>query len=340
MRAVDIRGGKGDANALFINPEVQKPQPGESEALVKIKAFGLNRMDLLQREGRYPVPPQTPSTLGVEFSGTIESLGPHIAEKGFKIGDEVFGLAYGGAYAEYIAVSTHMLIHKPKELSWEEAAGIPEAQCQPQTWITATQALYLVGEFFPGKSVLWHAGASSVSIAGIQLSKSGGASAVYVTASSREKIDFCVNELGASQGFNYKEQDFAKEIDKATGGKGVDIIIDFIGQDYFQQNLDAAAKDGRIVTLGALSGTKLPAGVDIGAFVRKRLRFEGSSLRSRDAEYQGRLRDKLAETAMPKFKDGSFKIYVERVFRWEQVIDAHKLLESNATKGKIICTIE
>lgn len=141
-------------------------------------------MDLLQREGQYPVPPQAPKTLGVEFSGTIESFGGSEQES-FKTGDAVFGLAYGGAYAEYIAVSTHMLMHKPDHMSWEQAAGVPE------TWITATQALHLIGEFKEGKSVLWHAGASGVSIAGIQLAKAAGASKIYVTAGSQEKIDFC-----------------------------------------------------------------------------------------------------------------------------------------------------
>jgi len=136
--------------------------------------------------------------------------------------------------------------------------------------------MYLVGEFTKGKSILWHAGASSVSIAGVQLSKIGGAGAIYVTAGSDEKIDFCVKELGATAGFNYKTQDWSKEILKVTNGKGVDIVIDFVGQNYFQGNLDVAARDGHIVHLGALSGTKLKEGVDIGAFVRKRLRFEGS----------------------------------------------------------------
>jgi len=225
-----------------------------------------------------------------------------------------------------------MLLHKPQHLSWEQAAGVPEV------WITATQALYPVGEFTKGKSVLWHAGASSVSIAGIQLSIAGGASAVYVTAGSQEKIDFCVKELGATAGFNYKTQDWSKEILKATGDKGVDLIIDFVGQNYFQGNLDAAARDGHIVNLGALSGTKLPAGVDIGAFVRKRIRFEGSSLRSRDEEYQGRLRDKLEEY-LSKFENGSFKLFTEKVIPWEEVVEAHKLMEKNVTKGKIICTV-
>ncbi|KAI4197032.1 MAG: hypothetical protein LQ346_003114 [Caloplaca aetnensis] len=206
--------------------------------------------------------------------------------------------------------------------------------------MTATQAMYLIGGFTPGKTILWHAGASSVSIAGIQLSKGDKAGAVFVTAGSQDKIDFCVNELGATAGFNYHTQDWAKEVLAATNGKGVDIIVDFVGANYFQGNLDAAARDGRIVHLGAMSGTKLPAGVDIGGFVRKRLRFEGSSLRSRDEEYQGKLRNTLVEHALPAIRKGKMKVYVEKVFPWEQIVEAHELMESNKTKGKIICTID
>ncbi|KAL2073657.1 hypothetical protein VTL71DRAFT_10983 [Oculimacula yallundae] len=331
MRAVDIKNKTGPATSLFIN-EIPKPTISSGYAIVKIKAFGLNRMDLLQREGHYPLPPQAGPILGVEFSGTIEDIGEGDGGKeAFKKGDAVFGLAYGGAYAEYIKVDVRMLLKKPDHLSWEEAAGVPE------TWITATQAMYLIGEFTKGKSILWHAGASSVSIAGIQLSKLAGASAIYATASSTEKLDFC-KSIGATAGFNYKTQDWAKEILAATDGKGVDIVIDYIGQSYFQGNLDVAAKDGRIVNLGLMSGAKLPADTDISAFVRKRLRFEGSSLRSRDGEYQGRLRDKLEEY-VPKFEDGTLKIFVEKVFPWEQVVEAHQLMEKNTTKGKIICTI-
>ncbi|KAL1627266.1 hypothetical protein SLS56_006399 [Neofusicoccum ribis] len=334
MRAIDIKNGTGPPDALFVNHDAPKPAPKATEALVRVKAFGLNRMDLLQREGMYPVPPQAPKTLGVEFSGIIEEFGSSDHEKGFKKGDAVFGLAYGGAYAEYIAVSTHMLVHKPDELSWEECAGIPE------TWITALQAMYLVGEFKPGKSILWHAGASSVSIAGIQLAIADSASAVYATARQDEKCDFVVKELGATKAFNTTKGNWSEELLKATDGKGVDIIIDFIGADYFQGNLDAAARDGHIVNLGFMGGVKLDGkGADLGAFIRKRLRFEGSSLRSRDEDYQGRLRDQLVEHALPKFRDRSFRIFVEKVFPFEQIIDAHKLMESNKTKGKIICTI-
>ncbi|KAL8710875.1 MAG: hypothetical protein Q9220_004679 [cf. Caloplaca sp. 1 TL-2023] len=331
------------ASALHITT-IPRPTAPPGAALIRIRAFGLNRMDILQRMGMYPVPSQAPATLGVEFSGVVEELGlakeekgggvPPTLEEGFKVGDEVFGLAYGGAYAEFVAVSTRMLVKRPREIGWEVGAGVME------TWITAIQAMYLIGEFTPGKTILWHAGASSVSIAGIQLCKANGASKIFVTAGSQEKIDFCVKDLGATAGFNYHAQDWAKEVLAATDGRGVDIIVDFVGQSYFQGNLDAVAKDGRIVHLGSLSGTKLPAGVDMGAFVRKRLRFEGSSLRSRDEEYQGRLRDMLLEHALPFLRRGEMKVYVEKVFPWEKIVEAHELMESNKTKGKIICTIE
>ncbi len=313
-----------------MNEQTPKPTAADGQAIVKIKAFGLNRMDLFQRQGKYPLPPQAPSTLGVEFSGIIESFGS--GDRGsFKVGDEVFGLAYGGAYAEYIAVNTRMLLHKPPHLSFVQAAGVPE------TWITATQALYLVLGITAGKSVLWHAGASGVSIAGIQLSKAAGASAVFATAGSKEKCDFIVGELGATAAFNYKEQDWAAEINKATGGKGVDLIIDFVGATYFQKNLQAIARDGRWVLLGLLGGGELNK-VDIGMLLYKRVRIEGSTLRSRDEEYQGRLRDHL-EKHIARFESGEFKIYVDKVLPWDEIVEAHKLLESNTSTGKIICTI-
>lgn len=334
----DIKEGTGPATSLFIAEDVAKPEPTKTQALVKVKAFGLNRMDLLQREGKYPLPPQASKTiLGVEFSGIIEAMGSEDKTdnpEGYKVGDEVFGLAYGGAYAEYIAVSTHMLIRKPDHLNWEECAGIPE------TWITATQALFLVGEFEKGKSVLWHAGASSVSIAGIQLSKGGGASAIFTTARSDDKCEF-TKKLGAKDAFNTTTTpDWSQKVLDQTDGKGVDIIIDFIGKDTFQENLKALARDGIVVCLGQMSGSKLPADVDIGAIVFKRLRIQGSTLRSRDEEYQGKLRDRLVKEAMPKFESGEFKVHIEKTMSWKDVVDAHQLMESNKTKGKIICTID
>ncbi|KAA8901936.1 hypothetical protein FN846DRAFT_899517 [Sphaerosporella brunnea] len=331
MRAVDIKGGTGNANALFIDENAPVPTPGDGELLVRVKAFGLNRMDVMQREGKYMLPPQAPKTLGVEFSGVVESLGEGAPD--FKIGDEVFGLAYGGAYAEYIAVSGKMCIHKPKELSWEQAAGVPE------TWITATQALWSVGGFKPGDRVLIHAGASGVGIAAIQLAKAHGAAAVYTTASSQEKIDFCVKELGATAGFNYKTQDFGEEILKATDGKGVDLIIDPVGQSHLQKDVNCAAKDGRIVLLAMMSGAVVKE-LNLAQILFKRLRIEGSTLRSRDLEYQQALRDKVVAEVLTGMESGSFKVFVEKVFSWKDIVDAHKLMESNETRGKIICIVD
>ena len=241
-------------------------------------------MDLLQREGKYPIPATASPILGVEFAGVVESLGSGADEANsdnnnnsddFQPGDQVFGLAYGGAYAEYIAVSTAMLMHRPPEISAETAAGIPE------TWMTATQAMYLIGGFSPGKTILWHAGASSVSIAGIQLSVAEGAAGVYVTAGSEEKIEFCCKELGASSGWNYRTQDWVQGVREVTaGGKGgVDVVVDMVGASHFQGDLDVVGRDGRVVLLGMMSGTRTPEGVDLGAFVSKRVRVEGSSLR-------------------------------------------------------------
>lgn len=250
----------------------------------------------------------------------------------------MFGLAYGGAYAEYLASSTRMLIHKPKEISWTTAAGIPEMReffqfellifeaDDWQTWITATQALHLVGCFKPGDNVLWHAVASAVSIAGIPLAKAAGANKIFVTAGSDDKIDFCVS-LGATAGFNYHTTDWVSGILFATDGYGVDVIVDFSGKNYSQGNFEAAARDGRIVQLASLSGSKLEAGLDIGMLENKRLRWEGSRLRGRDLEYQRKLRYLLVERALPKFVDGTFKVVIEKEFSWKDIQKAHELME-------------
>lgn len=329
----DIRGGKGERDALFINAETAKPTAAEGQALVKVKAFGINRMDIMQRRGNYPVPPQAPKTLGVEFSGVVEALGP--GDHGdFGVGDEVLGLAYGGAYAEYVAVSSKMLIHKPPSLAWTQAAALPEV------YFTATQVLDLVLDFGRGgpKSILWHAGASSVSIAGIQLARLAGASRIFATAGSDEKCRFLTDRLAVSAAFNYKTQDWVAALLEKTGGQGVDHIVDFIGADYFQKNLEAAARDCRIVMLGTLSGGKLPEGVDISPILFKRIRIEGSTLRSRDEEYQGRLRDKL-ESYMKHFDAGHLEIIVDKVLDWESIQEAHAYMEDAKNVGKIVCTI-
>lgn len=273
--------------------------------------------------------------MGVEFSGTVEALGSDEAHhcRGLKVGDEVFGLAYGGAYAEYIAVSTKMLLHKPAGLSWEVAAGIPE------TFITATQALHFVGGFedLKGKTVLWHAGASGVSIAGIQLSIRAGAKNVFATAGSAEKCEFIEKELGATKAFNYKEDDWSKGVLEATGGAGADLIVDYIAGDYVQKNLDCAAREARIVQLAFMGGAQLKD-LNVAQILYKRIRWEGSTLRARDEEYQGKLRDRL-DKDLPGIVSGELKVFVDKVYKMEEIQEAHRLMEKNVTRGKIICTV-
>ncbi|KAK4104292.1 quinone oxidoreductase putative [Parathielavia hyrcaniae] len=339
MKAVAIQNGAGPATALHLNPSTPTPEPGPGQALIKVHAFGLNRMDLIQRQGHYPLPPQAPPTLGVEFSGTIVRLGPETHSETLAPGDAVLGLAYGGAYAEYVAVSLRTIVRKPAHLTFEQAAGISE------TWSTATQALEFVlggvgGDVEQGKkkkSILWHAGASGVSIAGIQLSRLAGASAVFATAGTPDKCRFVERELGATRAINYKEEDWVAEILKETGGEGVDLVVDFVGGSYFQKNLDVVAKDGRICMLGLMGGAVADK-ANIAQLLYKRVRVEGSTLRSRDVHYQGRLVAKLAEY-LPRLESGELKLFIDKVLPWEDIVEAHKLLEANKTMGKIICTI-
>ncbi|QUC23291.1 uncharacterized protein UV8b_07532 [Ustilaginoidea virens] len=333
MKAVDIKGGRGERDALFINADTPKPVAAEGQAIVKVEAFGINRMDILQRRGLYPVPPQAPPTLGVEFSGTIESFGPGDRGRGssLAVGDRVLGLAYGGAYAEYVAVGCRTLLRKPDHLSYAQAAAVPEA------WMTATQALHMVLGFAAGRSILWHAGASGVGVAGIQLSRAAGAGDVFATAGSDAKCAFVTSRLGATAAFNYKTEDWVRRVKDRTGGRGVDYIVDFVGADFFAKNLDVAARDCRIVLLGTLSGGRV-ADADISQMLHKRIRIEGSSLRSRHQDYQGELRDRL-EAYWPKFEDGTFKIVVDKVLPWERIQDAHEHMEEARNMGKIVCTI-
>lgn len=198
--------------------------------------------------------------------------------------------------------------------------------------------MYLVGGFSEGKRILWHAGASGVSIAGVQLSVLGGGREIFVTTSSEEKIEFCTKELGATAGINYKTHDFAQEIERLTNGQGVDIIIDFVGQSHIQKNLDCLSKDGTIVALAAMSGTLVDK-LDISAFVRKRVAIKGSSLRSRDEAYQAGLCKVFIKDVLPLLLSKKVKLFIEVSMPWEKIVDAHKMMESNKTKGKIICTI-
>lgn len=335
MKSIAIKDDKGPLENLYIKSDTPKPSPSGSQLLIKIHAFGINRMDLLQREGKYPLPPQAGPIMGVEFSGTVESLGPDLSSKDWQIGEKVFGLAYGGAYAEYITNPASMTIKMPTELSFEQCAGLPEV------WFTAIQALYLVGCLSPQKHerVLIHAGASGVGLAAIQLCKEAGCKAVYATAGSPKKLALC-EKLGATLAINYHTHSFADEIQKQQGdGVGeVDLILDFIGADYWSQNIAVCARDARIVYLATLSGSQTT--IDIGPILYKRLRIQGTTLRSRDLGYQADLRQRFEALALDQLKNGAFVAHVDKVYEWSDIQAAQGRMERNeGDGGKIICRV-
>jgi putative PIG3 family NAD(P)H quinone oxidoreductase len=334
MRAVLIREGKGPLENLYIG-DTLKPKPGAGQVLVKIRAFGVNRMDILQREGNYPPPPGASSILGVEFSGNIAELGPNASA--YNIGDEVLGLVGGGSYAEYVVCSEKLLISKPNHLTWTEAASIPE------NFLTALQALVLCSGIQENDDILIHAGASGVGIAAIQMSRMYGAKTVTATASSKEKLDsLLAMPNGATHVANYKTQDFSAEVKKTTQGQGVDIIIDFVGQSHWNKNIDSLALDGRMTLLALLSGSEVPS-ANIAPILFKRLRIQGSTLRSRTIEYQASLVERFKAEAIDKITGcegkGSMKTYIHKVYPWTKIQEAHQEMEANKNSGKIVIEV-
>ncbi|KLT40592.1 quinone oxidoreductase putative [Cutaneotrichosporon oleaginosum] len=327
MRCILIKDGKGPVENLYLGEE---PTPSPKKGEVLVKTFGLNRMDLLQREGKYNLPPQASKTvLGVEFAGTITELGEGASQ--YKVGDEVFGLAFGGAYAEYIASPEAMLLPKPKELSWVQAAALPE------NWMTAYQALFLETGLKEGENVLIHAGASGVGVAAIQLAlQTGKAGKVFTTCGSDDKVAFLqklVDNDPRLHVINYRTQDFEEEIKKSDSG--VDVVVDFIGKDYFQRNLSVMRRDARMVLLAFMSGAVVDK-ANIAMFLAKRLQLRGSTLRSRTLEYQADLLQRFREHALPLIVAGKYKIEVYKTFPWTEVIEGQKEMAANKNSGKII----
>jgi len=328
MKAVLVRNGASEkAEDLYLG-DAPTPKLNDGQALVRVHAFGLNRMDCTQRRGQYPLPPGTTEILGVEFSGTIEDAGT----TQWKTGDEVFGLTYGGAYAELVAVAGPMLTRKPSELSHVQAAAIPEQ------WLTAFQALHLVGDLKSGQKLLFHAGASGVGLAAIQLGQAAGAK-VFITAGSDEKVKFC-ESLGAT-GFNYRSGDWAEAVKKATDGAGVDLIVDPVGADYFQKDIDVLARDGTLVMLGLLSGGKVSEAM-IAPILFKRLTIRGTTLRSRTVDYQADLLKRFSEEALGlvidgvKSKGAGHTLQIHKVYQVSQIVEATQEMEQAKNTGKIV----
>ncbi|KAH9935132.1 quinone oxidoreductase [Epithele typhae] len=334
MRAILVKDGKGPVESLYLG-EAEQPRPGPGKVLVKVKVFGLNRMDILQREGKYPMPPGAPTILGVEFSGTVVEIGEGVVE--WREGDEVLGLAMGGAYAEYIIAPHRNLLRKPVHLSWVEAASIPEV------FLTAFQALVVLAEVKKGDDVLVHAGASGVGLAAIQLARLNGATTVTATASTQEKLDMLLSiPAGATHAVNYKTSNFAAAVKETTGGKGADVVIDFVGASHWQKNIDSLAFDGRMTILALLGGSLVPE-FDLRMILYKRLRIQGSTLRARSEDYQGDLIARFAHDAFPHITgaegSGMIKTYIHKVYPWTEIQEAHSEMEANKNSGKIMCEI-
>eukprot|EP00007_Cunea_sp_BSH-02190019_P004591 CAMPEP_0174244692 /NCGR_PEP_ID=MMETSP0417-20130205/36221_1 /TAXON_ID=242541 /ORGANISM="Mayorella sp, Strain BSH-02190019" /LENGTH=348 /DNA_ID=CAMNT_0015324405 /DNA_START=236 /DNA_END=1278 /DNA_ORIENTATION=- len=337
MRSVGLHEF-GGVDKLFIDEHTPRPVPGSGEALVRVQATALNRADVLQRMGRYPVPPGESEILGLEFSGVIDSFGPDQAkESTFQVGDRVCALLGGGGYAQYVAVPTSMLMRVPDNVSFSAAAAFPEA------FLTAFQALFWIGGLSPEskeanqqKRVLIHAGASGVGSSAIQLARLAGVKQIIVTAGSEEKLAFC-KELGADEAINYKTNpDFSVCVNELTAGEGVHVLIDFVGQSYWNNNLNSLAIEGKMVMLGFLSGFNLPAGSSIGAILRKRLQIEGSTLRARSLEYKVALTRALESFAGEAFRSGTVKPIISKEFPFTEVAAAHTFMEENRNLGKIV----
>lgn len=301
-------------------------------------------MDILQREGQYPVPPGASHILGVEFAGTVEELGSGV--NNWSVGDEVLGLATGGAYAEYIAIGTGFLLPKPSGMPWEVAAGIME------NYITAYQALVTIAKIKEGDNVLIHTGASGVGTAALQIAKSFHAKRIFTTASSEEKLGFLHKLIGDNEllhTINYKKEDFEKHIMDATNKYGVDVLVDFVGQSHWNKNLGSLARDGRMVMLGLLSGLDVEK-TSLGPILFKRLQITGSTLRSRSPEYQMNLVQNFGKDVFPHIVEQAFgnqgngkrdaiQVVMHAVYSMEDIVKAHQDMESDASVGKIVVTV-
>lgn len=316
----------GSAAQLYLG-DFPTPHPSSQEILVKVAYSALNRADLLQREGNYPVPPGDSPIMGLEMSGEVVGLGAAVSK--WKVGDQVHGLLNGGGYAEYAVIHEEMAMPIPKGLNLQQAAAIPEV------FLTAFQALHWIGKLQAGETVLIHAGASGVGTAALQLVKL--TDAVPIVTASAGKHDIC-RKLGAAKAIDYRSEDFADAVLNFTADRGADIIVDFIAADYFNQNLRTLALDGRMIMLALMGGVKVPE-VNLATILRKRLQITGTTLRSRSLDYKIRLTKDFYRHAHHHFSSGQLRPVIDSVYPWEKIKEAHQYMEANKNQGKILLQI-
>ena len=308
--------------------ETKKPVPESNQILIKVKAAGINRADIMQREGKYPPPEGVSTILGLEVSGIVDETGSSVTK--WKKGDKIFGLLPGGGYAEYAVMHEDMAMSIPSNLSFAETASIPEV------FLTAYQAIAWHAKLKSGETILIHAGASGVGTAAIQIAKTMGAK-IYITA-SKSKHNICL-KLGAEKAIDYKSENFTEKIKEFTGGTGADVIIDFIAGPYFKQNIESLNRDGRMVILASLGGGRIDE-FDLRKILSKRLTIIGSSLRSRTREYQIELTKEFRGFALKKFESGIMKPVVDKIYDADDAAEAHRYMEANKNSGKLVLNFE
>jgi putative PIG3 family NAD(P)H quinone oxidoreductase len=324
MKAITIPT-PGDADALVLD-EVPTPEIAVDEVLVQVAAAGVNRADLMQRQGFYPPPPGASTYPGMEVSGTISALGSDVT--GWVVGDEVCALLSGGGYAEQVAVPARQLLPVPAGVSLVDAAALPEVVC------TVWSNVFMTANLQPGQTILIHGGSSGIGTMAIQLAGAIGAR-VAVTAGSAYKLEAC-RALGAEILINYREQDFTEVLAEATKGHGADVILDNMGAKYLARNVSALAVNGRLVVIGLQGGTK--AELDLNALLRKSAAVIATSLRFRPGAEKAAIVAAVREHVWPLIESGQIKPVVHRTFPMAQAPEAHRELEASTNIGKVLLT--
>jgi NADPH2:quinone reductase len=312
---------------VLVPEERPRPQPGNGEVLIAIEAAGVNRPDLMQRQGKYPPPPGASDLPGLEVAGRIAAVGPDVTR--WRAGDAVCALLAGGGYAEYCCAPQEQCLPIPRGLSMDAAAAIPE------TFFTVWTNVFDRGRLRAGETLLVHGGASGIGTTAIQLARAFG-SRVFATAGSRAKCAAC-EALGAERAINYREEDFAVVLRQATTDRGVDVILDMVGGDYTPKNIEVLATDGRLVQIAFLKGGRVE--IDLNPVMRRRLVVTGSTLRPRSPAEKGIIARSLEQHVWPLLEAGQVRPVIHAVFPLFEAAAAHRVLEEGSHVGKVVLRI-
>ena len=321
--AIDGKGGP----EVLVPAEVPVPHPGEGQVLVKVAAAGVNRPDVQQRMGSYPPPPGHSPLPGLEIAGEVAVVGPGVTR--WTVGDRICALVNGGGYAPWCIAEDAQALPVPAGLSMAEAAGLPE------TVFTVWNNVFDRGRLGPGEWFLVHGGTSGIGTTAIQMAKAFGAR-VAAPAGSAEEVAVC-RALGAELAIDYRTQDFVKEVRAATGGRGMDVILDMVGGDYTERNIVAAAEDGRIVQIATLGGAE--ARINVARLMVKRVTLTGSTLRPRPRAVKAGFARAIEERVWPLVAAGRIKVLIDSTFALAQAADAHRRMETSQHIGKIVLTL-